>query len=148
MWQTSPRRIRRSSPLSPAGNGSGGCASSTSSSRWRTSAGRRSWRTHGLAKKTSPCTAWSTTSKTACFATSPSVDREEMPMGAEQVVVVRPGEGHYVGNVEFLARSAETPRFNLAIVTIQARRHGPPPHRHAAEDDAFYMLEGELVFTA
>ncbi len=51
-------------------------------------------------------------------------------MGAEQVVVVRPGEGHYVGNVEFLARSAETPRFNLAIVT------------------AFYMLEGELVFTA
>ena len=67
-------------------------------------------------------------------------------MGAEQVVVVRPGEGHYVGNVEFLARSAETPRFNLAIVTIQARRHGPPPHRHTAEDDAFYMLEGELVF--
>ena len=50
-------------------------------------------------------------------------------MGAEQVVVVRPGEGHYVGNVEFLARSAETPRFNLAIVTIQARRHGPPPAR-------------------
>ncbi|HET6683642.1 MAG TPA: cupin domain-containing protein [Gaiella sp.] len=69
-------------------------------------------------------------------------------MGAERVVVVRPGEGHHVGNVEFLARSADTPRFNLAIVTIQPRRLGPPSHRHTAEDDAFYMLEGELVFTA
>jgi mannose-6-phosphate isomerase-like protein (cupin superfamily) len=69
-------------------------------------------------------------------------------MAAERVVVVRPGDGHHVGNVEFLARSADTPRFNLAIVTIQPRRHGPPPHRHTAEDDAFYMLEGELVFTA
>lgn len=69
-------------------------------------------------------------------------------MGAEKVVVVRPGEGHYVGNVEFLARSADTPRFNLAIITIQPQRHGPPSHRHAAEDDAFYMLEGELVFEA
>ena len=70
-----------------------------------------------------------------------------MPTSA-RVVVVRAGEGHRVGNVEFLARSANTPRFNLAIITIQPRRHGPPPHRHAAEDDAFYMLEGELVFTA
>jgi mannose-6-phosphate isomerase-like protein (cupin superfamily) len=68
-------------------------------------------------------------------------------MGAERAVVVRPGEGHRVGNVEFLARSADTPRFNLALVTIQPRRHGPPSHRHAAEDDAFYLLEGELVFT-
>ena len=68
-------------------------------------------------------------------------------MGAERVVVVRPGDGHRVGNVEFLARSADTPRFNLAIITIQPRRHGPPAHGHA-EDDAFYVLEGELVFTA
>jgi mannose-6-phosphate isomerase-like protein (cupin superfamily) len=69
-------------------------------------------------------------------------------MAAERVVVVRPGEGHHVGNVEFLARTTDTPRFNLAIVTIQPHRHGPPSHRHTAEDDAFYMLEGELVFTA
>ena len=69
-------------------------------------------------------------------------------MSAERVVVVRPGEGHRVGNVEFLARSADTPRFNLAIITIQPRRHGPPPHVHEREDDAFYMLDGELVFTA
>jgi mannose-6-phosphate isomerase-like protein (cupin superfamily) len=69
-------------------------------------------------------------------------------MGHERAIVVRPGEGHHVGNVEFLARSADTPRFNLALVTIQPRRHGPPSHSHTAEDDAFYMLEGELVFTA
>lgn len=69
-------------------------------------------------------------------------------MSAERIVVVRPGEGHRVGNVEFLARSADTPRFNLAIITIQPHRHGPPSHRHTAEDDAFYMLAGELVFTA
>ena len=66
----------------------------------------------------------------------------------QEVVVVRPGAGHRVGNVEFLARSADTPRFNLAIVEIAPHRSGPPPHAHRAEDDSFYMLAGELVFTA
>ena len=33
-----------------------------------------------------------------------------------KAVVVRPGEGHRVGNVEFLARTADTPRFNLAVI--------------------------------
>lgn len=68
-------------------------------------------------------------------------------MESGRVVVVRPGEGHRVGNVEFLARTADTPRFNLAVITIQPRRTGPGAHAHASEDDAFYMLEGELVFT-
>lgn len=68
-------------------------------------------------------------------------------MGAERAVVVRPGEGHRVSNVEFLARSADTPRFNLAIITIQPHRHGPELHVHDAEDDSFYVLEGELTFT-
>jgi mannose-6-phosphate isomerase-like protein (cupin superfamily) len=67
-------------------------------------------------------------------------------VGAERIVVVHPGDGHRVGNVEFLARTADTPRFNLAIITIQPRRHGPPAHVHQAEDDAFYVLDGELVF--
>jgi mannose-6-phosphate isomerase-like protein (cupin superfamily) len=69
-------------------------------------------------------------------------------VGAERIVVVRPGDGHHVGNVEFLARTADTPRFNLAIIAIQPRRQGPPAHVHQAEDDAFYMLDGELVFAA
>ena len=64
-----------------------------------------------------------------------------------KAVVVGPGEGHRVGNVEFLARSADTPRFNFAVIEIQPRRGGPPIHAHAAEDDAFYILEGELAFT-
>ena len=63
-----------------------------------------------------------------------------------KAVVVRPGEGHRVGNVEFLARSADTPRFNLAVIEIQAHRGGPPIHAHTAEDDSFYILEGELTF--
>ena len=68
-------------------------------------------------------------------------------MGADRAVVVRPGEGHRVGNVEFLARTADTPRFNVAVVTIQPHRTGPGAHAQPAEDDSFYMLEGELVFT-
>ncbi len=60
---------------------------------------------------------------------------------------MRPGAGHRIGNVELLARSADTPRFNAGLVTIQPHRHGPPPHVHDDEDDAFYVLEGELVFT-
>jgi mannose-6-phosphate isomerase-like protein (cupin superfamily) len=63
-----------------------------------------------------------------------------------QAIVVRPGEGHRVGNVEFLARSRDTPRFNLAVITMQPRRSGPESHVHAAEDDSFYVLEGELTF--
>jgi mannose-6-phosphate isomerase-like protein (cupin superfamily) len=61
--------------------------------------------------------------------------------------VVRPGEGHRVGNVEFLARSADTPRFNLAVIEIAPQRGGPPAHRHRDEDDSFYVLSGELTFT-
>ena len=67
-------------------------------------------------------------------------------MGAERAVIVPAGEGHRVGNVEFLARTQDTPRFNLSIITIQPRRDGPPIHAHAAEDDSFYMLDGELTF--
>jgi mannose-6-phosphate isomerase-like protein (cupin superfamily) len=67
-------------------------------------------------------------------------------VGAERAVIVPPGEGHRVGNVEFLARTQDTPRFNLSMITIQPHRDGPPVHQHAAEDDSFYMLDGELTF--
>jgi mannose-6-phosphate isomerase-like protein (cupin superfamily) len=67
-------------------------------------------------------------------------------MGAERAIVVRPGEGRHVGNVELLARSRDTPRFNLAVITMQPRRDGPDLHAHAEEDDSFYVLEGELTF--
>src|SRR5919108_5622621 len=67
-------------------------------------------------------------------------------MGAERAVLVRPGEGHRFGNIEFLARSADTPRFNLGIITMAPNREGPELHSHADEDDSFYVLEGELTF--
>jgi mannose-6-phosphate isomerase-like protein (cupin superfamily) len=63
-----------------------------------------------------------------------------------EAIVVPPGEGRRVGNIEFLARSEDTPRFNLGVITMQPHREGPEPHEHAAEDDSFYILEGELTF--
>jgi mannose-6-phosphate isomerase-like protein (cupin superfamily) len=62
-----------------------------------------------------------------------------------EAIVIQPGEGHVLGNVEFLARTADTPRFNFSIVEIAAGRK-PEPHVHESEDDAFYILEGELIF--
>jgi mannose-6-phosphate isomerase-like protein (cupin superfamily) len=66
-------------------------------------------------------------------------------MGERAPIVVRPGEGHRVGNVEFLARTSDTPRFNLGLITIQPGRE-LQPHVHEAEDDSFYILEGEMTF--
>ena len=60
-------------------------------------------------------------------------------------VVSPPGEGHRLGNVEFLARTADTPRFNFAIIEIAAGRE-LEAHVHAEEDDAFYIVEGEMTF--
>jgi mannose-6-phosphate isomerase-like protein (cupin superfamily) len=65
-------------------------------------------------------------------------------MGAKPVVV-QPGEGQVVGNVEFLARTADTPRFNFSIIEIVAGRE-LEAHAHREEDDAFYVLEGQLTF--
>lgn len=61
-------------------------------------------------------------------------------------IVVLPGEGRRVGNVEFLARTADTPRFNFGIIEIAPGRE-LEEHVHAEEDDAFYILEGEMTFT-
>src|SRR6266536_2995483 len=60
-------------------------------------------------------------------------------------IVVPPGEGHVLGNVEFLARTIDTPRFNLAIIEIVSGRE-LDAHTHDTEDDAFYILDGELTF--
>ena len=60
-------------------------------------------------------------------------------------VIVRPGEGSRVGNVEFLARTADTPRFNLGIIEIAPGRE-LEAHVHRDEDDSFYILEGEMTF--
>jgi mannose-6-phosphate isomerase-like protein (cupin superfamily) len=62
-----------------------------------------------------------------------------------QPIVVGPGEGHRVGNVEFLARTVDTPRFNFAIIEIEPGRE-LEAHTHDTEDDAFYIVEGEMTF--
>jgi mannose-6-phosphate isomerase-like protein (cupin superfamily) len=67
-------------------------------------------------------------------------------MSAKRAIVVAPGQGRRVGNIEFLARSEDTPRFNFGLITISPHRHGPPIHEHRDEDDAFYILDGELTF--
>ena len=63
-----------------------------------------------------------------------------------EAVVVTPGDGRRVGNVEFLALSEDSPRFNLSVITMAPEREGPEIHTHEDEDDAFYVLEGEIVF--
>jgi mannose-6-phosphate isomerase-like protein (cupin superfamily) len=60
-------------------------------------------------------------------------------------IVVPPGQGHRLGNVEFLARTVDTPRFNFQIIEIAAGRE-LQQHTHDGEDDAFYILEGEMTF--
>jgi mannose-6-phosphate isomerase-like protein (cupin superfamily) len=60
-------------------------------------------------------------------------------------VVIPPGQGFRVGNVEFLARTADSPRFNFGIIEIAPGRV-LDAHVHAEEDDAFFILEGELTF--
>lgn len=50
-----------------------------------------------------------------------------------------------VGNVEFLVRTADSPRFNLAIIEIEPGRE-LEAHSHEKEDDSFFILEGEMTF--
>ena len=63
-----------------------------------------------------------------------------------RAVVVPPGGGVPFGNVEFLALSEHTSRVNVSVITMAPGREGPEAHVHATEDDAFYVLDGELTF--
>jgi mannose-6-phosphate isomerase-like protein (cupin superfamily) len=62
-----------------------------------------------------------------------------------RIVVVPPGQGQRIGNVEFLARTTDTPRFTLGIIEITPGRV-LEAHVHEGEDDAFYIIEGEMTF--
>ena len=62
-----------------------------------------------------------------------------------RAVIVRPGEGARVGNVEFLVRTADTPRFNVGVIDFAAGRV-LDPHVHTDEDDSFFILSGEITF--
>ena len=62
-----------------------------------------------------------------------------------KAIIVPPGEGRRFGNVEFLARTVDTPRFNLGIIHFAPGRE-LEAHVHEGEDDSFYILDGELTF--
>jgi mannose-6-phosphate isomerase-like protein (cupin superfamily) len=66
-------------------------------------------------------------------------------MTERRPVIVPPGAGRRIGNVELLARSADTPRFNALIITLTPSRR-LEQHVHEDEDDAFYILSGTLTF--
>jgi mannose-6-phosphate isomerase-like protein (cupin superfamily) len=59
-------------------------------------------------------------------------------------IVVPPGGGFRFENIEFLARSEDTHRFNMGIITVPPHSEGPEAHIHKEEDDSFFILEGEL----
>jgi mannose-6-phosphate isomerase-like protein (cupin superfamily) len=64
----------------------------------------------------------------------------------DRAVVIPPGEGVRTGNVEFLGLSEHSPRLNVSVITMAPNADGPEMHAHADEDDAFYILDGELTF--
>jgi mannose-6-phosphate isomerase-like protein (cupin superfamily) len=68
-----------------------------------------------------------------------------MPAVTRAAIVIPPGQGHRLGNVEFLARTVDTPRFTFGIIEIAPGRE-LEAHVHREEDDAFYILEGQMTF--
>jgi quercetin dioxygenase-like cupin family protein len=62
------------------------------------------------------------------------------------LVVVEPGQGRRVGNVEFLATTDDTPFFNMGLVTLSPGQ-GVDGHRHKDEDDSMLVLDGTLTLT-
>ena len=62
------------------------------------------------------------------------------------LVVVPPGTGRRVGNVEFLATTDDTPFYNLGIVLLRPGQ-GVDGHVHRGEDDAMLVLDGTLTLT-
>jgi quercetin dioxygenase-like cupin family protein len=66
-------------------------------------------------------------------------------------VVRSPGEGRVIGVVgdiyRFLATGEETGgAYALWVANVLPGR-GPPPHTHSREEEAFYILDGEVVFS-
>jgi quercetin dioxygenase-like cupin family protein len=66
-------------------------------------------------------------------------------------VAVGPGEGETIhgpagGPLTFKVRGAETNGALMALENVIAPGDGPPEHTHAAEDESWYVVAGELRF--
>lgn len=68
-----------------------------------------------------------------------------------QPILIVPGQGRtiaVVGDVyRFLATSDDTNGKYAMWEAIVPPGGGPPPHVHSLEEEAFYVLEGEITFT-
>jgi mannose-6-phosphate isomerase-like protein (cupin superfamily) len=62
------------------------------------------------------------------------------------LIVVPRGTGRRSGDIEFLAMTEDTQRLTICTILIDPWSSGVAIHTHAGEDDAFYVLEGELTF--
>ncbi len=65
-------------------------------------------------------------------------------------VVTLPGVGRTIGVVgdiyRFLATGEQTAGKYAMWEAVVPPGGGPPPHRHSREEEAFYILEGEIAF--
>lgn len=65
-----------------------------------------------------------------------------MDVARDQVTRFGPGGGLY----RIVSSAAETGRRHFALEAIEPPGGGPPLHTHAAEDEYFLVLEGEITF--
>lgn len=70
-------------------------------------------------------------------------------MSVAELIVLGPGEGKTVSvvgdRVTYKAVGRDTGgHYGLVEVTAPAGAPGPPPHIHESEEEAFYVVEGEL----
>jgi quercetin dioxygenase-like cupin family protein len=68
----------------------------------------------------------------------------------ERSIVLRPGEGRTVSvrgdRYTYKATADQTGgAYGLVETAVPAGSAGPPPHIHPGEEEAFYVLEGELT---
>jgi quercetin dioxygenase-like cupin family protein len=71
-------------------------------------------------------------------------------MSVAELILLGPGEGKTVslmgGRYTYKAVGRDTGgRYGLVEMTAPAGIPGPPPHVHETEEDAFYVIEGELT---
>ena len=75
-----------------------------------------------------------------------------MADAGRQVTIVRPGHGQTVtvagDEYRFLGTGAGTDGCYFVMAATVPPGGGPPPHMHAREEEGFYVLDGELDFTA
>lgn len=68
-----------------------------------------------------------------------------------QPTLKKPGEGRTIGVVgdvyRFLATGEETDGRYALFEALVPPGGGPPPHVHSREEEAFFILEGEITFT-